>query len=294
MTRSTNAGQLEKSESELAAWVGRSQTTQDEITAFPLTALAASLGRDDPPATIGMIVPPLWHWLYFLPVYRPDEMRHDGHAQGGEFTPPIALPRRVWGGSKFTWSLGNPLRVGDKARRISRIDSITPKLGSTGKLVFLTVVHEYHNESGLCLTNEHQSVYREAPKADRPPSAPVAAETKADWHRVITPDPVLLFRYSALTFNAHRIHYDTPYTVNEEKYPGLLVQGPLTSTLLSDLIRRSAPQAIVRSLELKAVRPSYVDKRLHLRGSIDGDDVRLWAADDAGYVTMTASATLAR
>ena len=292
MPSSVNARQLDQSE--MTAWVGRSQTTHDEITAFPLTALAASLGRDDARATVGTVVPPLWHWLYFLPVYRPCEMRQDGHPRGGEFTPPIPLPRRVWGGSKFTWNVGNPLRVGDRATRISRIESITPKEGSSGKLVFLKVVHEYHNESGLCLSNEHQNVYREAQNADRPPSAAVVAETKADWHRVITPDPVLLFRYSALTFNAHRIHYDTPYTVDEENYPGLLVQGPLTSTLLSDLIRRSAAQATIGSLELKAVRPSYVDRPLHLRGSRDGDRVRLWAADEAGYVTMTASAELAR
>ena len=283
-----NAASLK--ESELSAWVGRSQTTHDEITAFPLIALAASLGRDDPPAAVGTAVPPLWHWLYFLPVYRPDQMRHDGHAQGGEFMPPIPLPRRVWAGSKFSWNVGNPLRVGDKARRISRIESITPKEGSSGKLVFVKVVHEFHNESGLSLTNEHQSVYREVPNANRPPSAPVVAETEAVWHRVLMPDPVLLFRYSALTFNSHRIHYDAPYTMNEEKYPGLLVQGPLTSTLLADLVRRSAPGAAVRSFEVKAVRPSYVDKPLHLRGSVTGDNVRLWAGDDAGYVTMTASA----
>jgi 3-methylfumaryl-CoA hydratase len=286
-----SAGELQ--ESDVNDWVGRSQTTHDEITAFPLTALAASLGREDARATVRTTVPPLWHWLYFLPTYPPEEMRHDGHAKGGEFTPPISLPRRVWAGSKFTWNVDNPLRVGDKATRISRIGSITPKQGSSGKLVFLKLIHEFHNESGLCLTNEHQSVYREAPKADRPASAPEVAETQSDWHRVLTPDPVLLFRYSALTFNSHRIHYDAPYAVNEEKYPGLLVQGPLTSTLLADLLRRFAPQSLVRSFELKAVRSSYVNNPLHLRGSIDGGRVRLWAADDDGYVTMTASAEIA-
>src|SRR5689334_6261188 len=149
---------------ELAAWVGRTQTVQDEITAFPLNALAGTLDTGDPRAVSGTPLPPLWHWLYFLPVHRPGELRHDGHAHGGEFMPPIALPRRVWAGSKFVWNIDNPMRVGDKVTRHSRIASITPKEGSSGKLVFVRVVHEFHNATGLSLTNEHNSAFREAPK----------------------------------------------------------------------------------------------------------------------------------
>lgn len=277
---------------ELEGWVGRSSTVHDEITAFPLNALAATLDRDDAPAIAGTPVPPLWHWLYFLPTYRPHQIRHDGHAHGGELMPPIALPRRVWAGSKFTWNVENPLRVGDKTTRISRIASITPKAGKTGELVFVTVVHEFHNAAGLSFVNEHHSAFRGAAKPGASTSDPIAADTDAAWHRELVPDSVLLFRYSALMFNSHRIHYDWPYASREEGYPTLLVQGPLVATLLLDLLRRNAPDAAVRSLEFKAVRPSFVDTRLHLRGQPDGNKVRLWASDDTGRLTMTASADI--
>jgi len=276
----------------LDPWLGRTSTVQDEITAFPLNALAATLDRDDAPALAGTPVPPLWHWLYFLPTHRPRELRHDGHAHGGEFMPPIALPRRMWAGSTFTWNIDNPLRVGDKATRISRIGSITPKTGRTGELVFVKVIHEFHNDAGLAFTNEHHSAFRGAAKPGSPASDPIAAATAAAWQRVLVPDAVLLFRYSALMFNSHRIHYDWPYATGEEGYPAPLVQGPLLATLLLDLLRRNAPAASVRRLEFKAVRPSFVDRPLHLRGQPEGDKVRLWAADDEGRLTMTASAEI--
>jgi 3-methylfumaryl-CoA hydratase len=277
---------------ELEAWLGRTSTVHDEITAFPLNALAATLDREDAPAVAGTPVPPLWHWLYFLPTHRPHEIRHDGHARGGDFMPPIPLPRRVWAGSKFTWNVENPLRVGDKATRISRIASITPKTGKTGELVFVTVIHEFHNAAGLSFTNEHHSAFRGAAKPGGGTSDPIAANIDAAWHRELLPDSVLLFRYSALMFNSHRIHYDRPYATREEGYPALLVHGPLIATLLLDLLRRNAPGAAARSLEFKAVHPSFVDRTLHLRGQPDADKVRLWASDDEGRLTMTASAEI--
>jgi 3-methylfumaryl-CoA hydratase len=277
---------------ELDAWLGRTSTVHDEITAFPLNALAATLDRDDAPAVAGTPVPPLWHWLYFLPTYRPHQIRHDGHAHGGEFMPPIPLPRRVWAGSRFTWDTDNPLRVGDRAKRTSRIDAIMPKSGKTGELVFVKVIHEYHNGAGLSFTNEHHSAFRGAARPDAPTSDPIAAASDAAWHREWVPDPVLLFRYSALMFNSHRIHYDWPYATREEGYPTLLVQGPLIATLLMDLLRRNAPHAAVRSLEFKAVHPSFVDRALRLRGQPDGEKVRLWASDNEDRLTMTASADI--
>jgi len=279
---------------DLTAWLGRTSSVHDEITAFPLNALAATLDRDDPPAVVGTPVPPLWHWLYFLRTHRPARMRRDGHPQGGDFMPPIALPRRVWAGSKFRWSADNPLRVGDKASRISRISAITPKSGSSGELVFVTVDHEFHNAAGLAFTNEHYSAFRGEAKPEKAAaSAHIAAATDAIWHRELVPDSILLFRYSALMFNAHRIHYDWPYATCEEGYPAPLVQGPLIATLLVDLLHRNAPRAVLRGLEFKAVRPSFVDRPLHLRGQPDGDKIRLWAADDQGRLTMSASADIA-
>ena len=277
---------------EFDSWIGRTRTVHDQITAFPLNALSGTLDREDPQAADGTPVPPLWHWLYFLPIYRSHETRHDGHAKGGDFMPPIPLPRRVWAGSKFTWEAGNPLKVGDKATRVSRIASITPKKGKTGELVFVKLVHEFHNERGLCFTNEHLSAFRGAAKEEGAKSEPVAADGAAVWHRELVPDSVLLFRYSALMFNSHRIHFDWPYATREEKYPTLLVQGPLIATLLMDHLRRNAPQAVVRSLEFKAVRPSFVDRPMHLRGQPDGSKVRLWASDDEGRLTMSALADI--
>jgi 3-methylfumaryl-CoA hydratase len=272
-------------------WIGRTRTAKDEITAFPLNALSATLDRDDALAVAGTPVPPLWHWLYFLPVFRPGEMRRDGHVTGGDFMPPIPLPRRVWAGSKFTWNRENPLRVGDRATRVSRIGPITRKEGKSGELVFVTLVHEYHNASGLCFSNHHLSAFRGEPKSEAK-SEPALAEQASQWHRELVPDAPLLFRYSALMFNAHRIHYDAPYAIGEEKYPAILVQGPLLATLLMDLLRRSAPDAVVRSLDFKAVSSAFVDRPLHLRGQAEANKVRLWAGDNEGRLVMSAQAEL--
>ena len=274
---------------EFDSWLGRSVTAHDEITAFPVNALAATLDRDMPLAEAGAPVPPLWHWLYFLNIFRPGQMRRDGHLQGGDFMPPIPLPRRVWAGSKFFWNQNNPLCVGDRATRVSRIDSITQKEGKSGELVFVKLVHEYHNAQGLAFTNEHLSAFRGEPKTEVK-AAPAMAGAEASWQRVMVPDAPLLFRYSALMFNAHRIHYDTPYAVNEEKYPAILVQGPLLATLLMDLLHREAPQARVKSLDFKAVRSAFVDLPLTLRGQPEGQQVRLWAADEEGRLVMSAVA----
>ncbi|HYF17665.1 MAG TPA: MaoC family dehydratase N-terminal domain-containing protein [Ramlibacter sp.] len=277
--------------SEFDSWIGRERTARDEITAFPINALSATLDREDPEAVAGTPVPPLWHWLYFLAIYRPGQMRKDGHLQGGDFMPPLPLPRRVWAGSKFSWNAANPLRVGDQATRVSRIASITSKEGRSGELAFVKLVHEYHNANGLCFTNDHMAAFRGEPKAEVK-AEPAAAEQVSQWHRELLPDTPLLFRYSALMFNSHRIHYDTPYAVQEEKYPAILVQGPLLATLLMDLLRRNAPDALVRTLEFKAVRSAFVGRPLHLRGQPDGDKVRLWAADDEGRLVMSAQAEL--
>lgn len=275
---------------EFESWIGRTRTARDEITAFPVNALSATLDRDDAFAVAGTPVPPLWHWMYFLAIYRPDEMRRDGHPQGGDFMPPIPLPRRVWAGSKFTWNAENPLRVGDRATRVSRIDSITRKEGRSGELVFVKLVHDYQNDNGLCFTNDHLSAFRGEPKSGDTQAEPGIAEQASAWHRPLVPDAPLLFRYSALMFNSHRIHYDSPYAINEEKYPAILVQGPLLATLLLDLLRRNAPNVSVRSLDFKAVRSAFVDRPLHLRGEPEGTKVRLWAADDEGRLVMSATA----
>ena len=277
---------------QLAPWVGRTETLDDEITAAPLRALSATLDRDDPPPQPGTALPLLAHWLYFLPVHLAREIGEDGHARRGDFLPPVPLPRRMWAGGRLAWETANPLRVGDAARRVSRIASVRHKSGRSGELVFVTVVHELHNAQGLALTEEHDIVYREAPRPGDPVPAPVAADAGAPWQRELTPDEVLLFRYSALTFNGHRIHYDRRYVTEVEGYPGLVVHGPLIATLLLDLLRRQAPAARVRRFEFKAVRPTFDGRPMRLNGRPEGNRVALWAQDHERWLTMDASAEI--
>ncbi len=276
----------------LQTWQGRTETLHDTVTAAPVRALSATLDRDDPEPAAGTLLPPLWHWLYFLPHHRQSELGPDGHAKRGGFLPPVPLPRRMWAGGRLNWL--QPLKVGDTVQRTSRIESVTHKSGRTGDLIFVLVKHEVHNAAGLALTEEHDIVYRAAPQPGDPVPPPVAAEQGAPWVRDLQPDDVLLFRYSALTFNGHRIHYDRQYVTGVEGYPGLIVHGPLIATLLVDLVRRNAPGATIRSFNFKAVRPTFDihPMRINGRPSADGKSVELWAQDHEGWLTMQALATL--
>lgn len=283
----------------LQGWQGRTETLTDDITAAPVRALSATLDRDDPVPVPGTPLPPLWHWLYFLPHHRQSEIGPDGHARRGGFLPPVPLPRRMWAGGRLQWERGNPLLLGDGVRRTSRIESVTHKAGRTGDLLFVLVKHEVHNARGLALTEEHDIVYRAAVKAPTlavadPVPPPTPAEKGAAWQREVTPDDVLLFRYSALTFNGHRIHYDRRYVTTVEGYPGLVVHGPLIATLLVDLVRRHAPGAVVERFDFKAVRPTFDLHPFRLNGtpSADGRSVQLWAEDHEGWLTMQATAVL--
>lgn len=281
--------------SHLQSWQGRSETLHDTITATPVRALSATLDRDDAPPEPGTVLPPLWHWLYFLPTAAQSQIGADGHPRRGGFLPPVPLPRRMWAGGRLQWKPENPLRVGDAVRRISRIESVTHKSGRTGDLLFVLVRHEVHNAQGLALEEEHDIVYRAAAQPGDPAPPPTAAETGAPWRREIAPDEVLLFRYSALTFNGHRIHYDRRYVTEVEGYPGLIVHGPLIATLLVDLLRRQAPpDAFVQRFAFKAVRPTFDLHPFTLNGATDADGkVRLWGADHEGWLTMQATAELA-
>ena len=279
----------------LQSWASRTETLHDDISAAPLRGLAATLDRDDAAPGPGTALPPLWHWLYFLPQPRQSEIGPDGHARRGGFLPPVPLPRRMWAGGRLNWLPENPLLVGDAVQRVSRIASVTHKAGRTGDLLFVLVRHEVHNSRGLALTEEHDIVYRAAAQPGDPASPPVPAEKDAAWQREIVPDDVLLFRYSALTFNGHRIHYDRQYVTEVEGYPGLIVHGPLIATLLVDLLRRHLPHAVVKRFDFKVVRPTFDLHPFRLNGqpSADGKSVRLWAEDHEGWLTMQATAELA-
>ena len=279
----------------LQAWQGRSETLADDITAAPARAMAATLDRDDAAPVAGNRLPELWHWLYFLPHHRQSEIGVDGHAKRGGFLPPVPLPRRMWAGGRLQWEPGNPLRVGDAAKRVSTIAAVTHKTGRSGELVFVQVRHEVHNAHGLALTEEHDIVYRAAAAPGEAAPAPTPAPMDATFSRTLVPDDVLLFRYSALTFNGHRIHYDRRYVTEVEGYPGLIVHGPLIATLLVDLLRRERPDATLSRFEFRAVRPTFdiAPFRVHGRPDADGQRYSLWGEGADGWLTMQATATLA-
>lgn len=268
----------------LKDWIGREEEQSDTATAAPLAGLAATLDHPDPPWRAGE-VPPLGHWLYFLPRAPQREIAGDGHPARGGFLPPVPLPRRMWAGGRLDFLA--PIRVGDALRRRSTITGVEQKSGRSGEMVFVTVLHEIGNEAGPAVREVHDIVYREAP---RPGEAPPRAEPAPDavWRRPVVPDPVLLFRFSALTFNGHRIHYDRPYCETEEGYPGLVVHGPLTATLLVDLFLRENPGARVAGFRFRAKRPLFDVHPFTLCGAPREGGASLWALDHEGRVAMSA------
>ncbi|MGN6703139.1 MAG: FAS1-like dehydratase domain-containing protein [Burkholderiaceae bacterium] len=277
----------------LRQWLGKTASTDDIATATPVAALAATLNRDNPAPNPGDSLPPLWHWLYFLPIHRQDELGPDGHAARGGFLPPVPLPRRMWAGGRF--QVHHPLRAGEPISRTSTIADVSMKEGRTGPLVFVLVRHEISDRDGVAITEEHDIVYRENPRPDDVPPKPQAAPADAAWTREIRPDDVLLFRYSALTFNGHRIHYDRRYVTEVEGYPGLVVHGPLIATLLVDLLQRQMPDARVTAFRFRAVKPLFDIAPFFVCGKpeADGKTVKLWTRDADGWLTMDATATLA-
>ena len=279
----------------LTDWIGRSETLCETLTPTPVVAMTATLDHPSAPVPVGTPLPPLWHWLYFLPSYRHSEAGPDGHPTRGGFLPPVPLPRRMWAGSQFEFHA--PLRVGDVVSRRSTIHDVTVKEGRTGQLVFVKVRHELfaNGSADAAITEFHDIVYRDLKKPgdlDPPPQAAPTGAQGVIWQREWVPDELMLFRYSALTFNGHRIHYDRPYVTQVEGYPGLVVHGPLIATLLMDLLRREAPGADVAAFRFKAVRPTFDGHPMKVNGHREGNTVKLWAHDHEGWLTMDAVATL--
>jgi len=298
---------------DLQAWVGRQERREDHLHPTPVQALAATLDHDHVEAHEGAPLPPLWHWLYFLPLHPARDIGPDGHARRGGFLPPVPLPRRMWAGSRFEFLA--PLHVGDHVQRVSIIESVQERQGRSGALVFVTVRHELSvaGRPTPSLMEWHDIVYREEPAPGAPPpkgeATPAPNPTLPHWQRSLVPDEVLLFRYSALTFNGHRIHYDRRHVTQTEGYPGLVVHGPLIATLLLDLLHRQQPQAQVRSFSFKARHPCFDGEPLTLHGQpgagqpseaqgvhgasgTAGGTVHLWAEGPGGVLLMDAQAQL--
>jgi 3-methylfumaryl-CoA hydratase len=280
---------------DLQQHVGRRQTATDVAAAGPANLLRLALGRPEPELKAGDPLPPGWHGLYFLPRLAPDELRPDGTAQSAGVVPASVLPRRMFAGEQLRFH--RPIRIGDELTRETELSDIALKRGGTGALVFATVTSRISTPAGLALEEERRTVFREEIKAGERNQAPRREEPPADapWRRPVTPDPVLLFRFSALTFNSHRIHYDRAWATEVEGYPGLVVHGPLTSTLLIDFARDHADGRALAAYRTQARAPLFDTAPFELRArpAAGGSGIELWAVTPEGTIAMSAQADFA-
>lgn len=268
-------------------WKPQARVLNDVITRWPVEALAATLDSQAP--ATGEALPPGWHWAYFLEAVTPDLIGIDGHPQRGNFLPPIEhLPRRMYAGGVLRWF--RPLRIGADATRTSEVTRIEEKLGRTGPLVFITVVHTIRADGERCIEETQNLVYRAAaePGVAAPKSTPVPAEP--EWSRLVRPDPVMLFRYSAITFNGHRIHYDAPYVREVEGYPDLIVHGPLMATLLLETLRHEGGMVCPVEFRFRALRPMFANTPIRAEGRSTATGAELWIRGPEGGLAMHAEA----
>ena len=273
----------------LKDWIGEKETAVDYITIPAVHRLAATLDRDDAIPRAGDPLPVGWHAILFPRVVRHSQIGPDGHPQRGDFLPPVPLPRRMFAGKRTTF-LGE-LRVGDEVNRVSTIHDVTIKQGRSGQMVFVTVRTDIASPRGLAITEDQDIVYRAEPDPSAPPPPPQPAPENAVWRNIVTPDQVMLFRYSALTFNGHRIHYDWRYVTGTEGYPDLIMNGGLTTLLTYELARAHAATPI-RYMSSRNVRALFVNRPIHFGAepAADGKSAKLWAADPDGALALTAEA----
>ncbi len=273
----------------LRDWVGKKEVRKDIVMPWPITALAVTVDDRQISVENGKPVPPGWHWIFFLEAKPASELGVDGHPKRGGFLPPVPLPRDMWAGGRIEFL--RPLAIGEDITRESEILSVEPKSGRTGNLVFVTVHHIVRAGTDTAIIEEQDIVYREAARQGDPlpPAKPAPAD--AQWTRLVIPDSVMLFRYSALTFNGHRIHYDKDYAINEEHYPGLVVHAPLQATLLLDLCRTNSDRPI-KKFEYRAQHPMFAGHAFTVNGNFDTVTSRadLWTANEAGNYAMRGTA----
>jgi 3-methylfumaryl-CoA hydratase len=259
----------------LRGWIGRSESLEDRCDAGRVRQLAASLDLDPEPFADGAELPPLWHWIFTTPLSRLREAGPDGHPARGGFLPPVPLPRRMWAGSQLEW-LRAP-RLGEPLARESTVESVDMKEGRSGTLVFVKVRHEWKTAGELLMREGQDIVYREAPPASRAkPNAPAEGPV---WREplganpgrcALVPNDVLLFRYSALTFNSHRIHYDRRYCLEVEGYPGLVVHGPLMATVMATLAWMQAGRGTPRAYSFRALAPVFDAETITVHSAHEG------------------------
>jgi|LNFM01.1.fsa_nt_gb 3-methylfumaryl-CoA hydratase len=278
----------------LKQWIGRSESAIDYVTVPAVDRLSATLDRDDAFPKIGDPLPVGWHSILFPRVVRHSQIGADGHPARGDFLPPVPLPRRMFAGKRTTFIA--PLLIGDEVKRVSTIHNVTVKDGRSGRMVFVTVKTDISSPRGLAISEEQDIVYRGEPdrSASSSSAPPQPAPGKAVWQHQVTPDPVMLFRYSALTFNGHRIHYDHPYVTGTEGYPNLVMNGGLTTLLVYELARTHGSTPI-KYMSSRNVRALFVGRTITICGepSADNKTAKLWAQDDSGALALSAEAEFA-
>ncbi len=274
----------------LSRWIDKHETVEDIIDLATCRRMEATL---DQPALLkdGDPLPPLWHWCFFHQAARASLLGRDGHPEKGNFLPPVPLPRRMWAGGRLQFE--NPLPIGASAQKISTIKSVSAKQGRAGPLCFVTVEHRITHRGHVCLIEEHDIVYRDDPKRDDPKPLPPPADLDPGYNRTIDPDPVMLFRYSALTFNGHRIHYDRDYCRDVEGYPGLVIHGPLTATLMAGLAVENNPGGHLCAFEFRATRPLFDTAAFSIAGWRNKQHQELQAVNHDGGLAMKAKAGFA-
>ena len=274
---------------QLRRWVGRTASQRDTFTTRLAHEVAALLEQPAPRA--GASVPPLWHWALFPQIAAQSQLGPDGHAERGDFLPPVELPRRLWAGSRLTFR--RALRVGSEISRSSHILDVAHKQGRRGELVLVRVRHEVTDAEGPLLTEEQDIAYCERPRSSDAIRSGIAAPTASTWRQTIVPDAVLLFRYSAVTFNGHRIHYDRRYA-ELEGYPALVVHGPLIATMLVGLVSRNLPARPVAAFAFRAMAPIFDDRPFHLCAHVTqgNPDVRVWVENFEGGLCIDGHVTL--
>lgn len=280
----------------LTQWIGKQARATATIVVETANLMNATLNRA-PTFTHGDALPPAWHWLYFHEAVQRQDLGIEGHAKLGGFMPPISFgnsafsdepPRRMWAGGRLTFHA--PILLGSQAEKQSTIQSITPKEGRSGKLIFVVVEHEISADGRTCLTEQQTIVYREPVQYCDSVGPAQPAPTDGEFSVTYRPDPMLLFRYSALTFNTHRIHYDVDFCRQHEVYPDLVVHGPLTATLLLDLIAHQCPEKQIASFAYRGLSPLFNPHPFSVNGKENGT---AWASDHKGGLAMSAQVTFA-
>jgi 3-methylfumaryl-CoA hydratase len=277
----------------LRGHIGSKVEDRDTITAWPMAAMNASLDRQEAEPKPGTPIPQGWHQFWFLPTTRPGELGPDGAPTGSGVVPPMPLPRRMFAGT--TWTFHEPLRVGDECRRETELTDIQMKSGSTGTLVFATVVSRIYGPKGLAVEEERGTAFREAVAEGSSSVAPKRETPPADtaWERTHTCDEALLFRFSALTFNTHRIHYDAPWAMDVEGYPALVVHGPLSSTFLINFVRDMNPGKMIQTYRMRARAPLFANQPIRLVGKPTEAGCDCWSLTPEGTIAMQVNVTFA-